>query len=187
MPQLETWYRVSTHMSPKSIRSIELGHKCTRTRYLVLSCYAYEPQRYQVSGWPPHVAQLTKDKPFSYGRMLRLDCEDPESENLVLLAECSKGVRKMWVLKNLLVKESCGPESFRLEIAFTNNLITTLHPYIQGHVSLKERSPSPKKVAPKKPSVHSRPAKKKKTKLLESESESSSSTNDEEMRTTPGA
>ena len=89
--------------------------------------------------------KLTKDRPFTYDWILRLDCEDPASSNLLLLVECSKGVRKMWVLKNLLVKESCGPESFRLEIAFTNNLITTLHPYIQGHVSLKERSPSPKK------------------------------------------
>ena len=38
--------------------------------------------------------QLTKDRPFSYGRILQLDYEDPYSENLV---ECSKGVQKMWV------------------------------------------------------------------------------------------
>ena len=93
----------------------------------------------------------------------------------------------MWVSENLLVKDSCGSESFRLEIVFTNNLITTLWPYIQGHVSLRDRSPSPKKVAPKKAHVHSRPTKKKKMKLSESESESSSSVNDEEARTTPGA
>ena len=70
--------------------------------------------------------QLTKDRPFSYGRILRLDYEDPDSENLVLLVECSKGVRKIWVSENVLVKDSCGPESFRLEIAFTNNLSTIL-------------------------------------------------------------
>ena len=92
----------------------------------------------------------------------------------------------MWVSENLLVKDSCGSESFRLEIVFTNNLITTLRPYIQGHVSLKERSPSPKKLAPKKVSVHSQPTKRKKTKLSELESESSSSTDDKEARTTPG-
>ena len=79
----------------------------------------------------------------------------------------------MWVSEDLLVKDSCGHESFRKEIAFTSNLITSLRPYIQGHVSLKERSPSPKKIAPKNSSVHSRPSKKKKTKLSESESESS--------------
>ena len=68
----------------------------------------------------------------------------------------------------------------------SNNLITTLWPYIHDHVSLKERSPSPKKEAPKKVPVHSRQAKKKKTKLLESESKSSSSTDEEEARITPG-
>ena len=78
--------------------------------------------------------QLIKDRPFSYGRILRLDYEDPDSENLVLLVECSKGVRKMWVSEDYLVKDSCGPESFRQEVAFTNNLITSLRPYIQGHV-----------------------------------------------------
>ena len=52
----------------------------------------------------------------------------------------------MWVSEDLLVKDSCGPESFRQEVAFTNNLITSLRPYIQGHVSFKDRSPSPKKV-----------------------------------------
>ena len=130
--------------------------------------------------------QLIKERPFSYGRILRLDYEDPDSENLVLLVECSKGVRKMWVSEDYLVKDSCGPESFRQEVAFTNNLITSLRPYIQGHVSFKERSPSPKKVATKK-GPQSKPQKKKKSKLSESESESSSSTDDEETRTTPGA
>ena len=130
--------------------------------------------------------QLTKDRPFSYGRILRLDYEDPDFENLVLLVECSKGVRKMWVSEDLLVKDSCGPKSFQQEIAITNNLITSLRPYIQGHVSLKDRLPSPKKVATKR-NVHSRPTKKKKRKLSDSESESSSSTDDEETRTTPGA
>ena len=33
--------------------------------------------------------QLTKDRPFNYGRILRLDYEDLDSENLVLLVECS--------------------------------------------------------------------------------------------------
>ena len=89
--------------------------------------------------------QLTKDKPFSYGRILRLDYEDPDSENLVLLVECSKGVRKMWVSEDLLVKDSCGPESFKQEIAFTNNLIKSLRPYIQDHISFKHRSPSQNK------------------------------------------
>ena len=32
--------------------------------------------------------QLIKDRPFSYGRILRLNYEDPDSENLVLLVEC---------------------------------------------------------------------------------------------------
>ena len=92
----------------------------------------------------------------------------------------------MWVCEDLLLKDSGRPESLRLEIVLSNKLITTLRPYIQGHVSLKERSPSPKKLAPKKVSVHSQPTKRKKTKLSELESESSSSTDDKEARTTPG-
>ena len=90
----------------------------------------------------------------------------------------------MWVSEDYLVKDSCGPESFRQEVAFTNNLITSLRPYIQGHVSFKERSPSPEKVATKK-RAQSKPQ--KKSKLSEFESESSSSTDEEERRTTPGA
>ena len=39
--------------------------------------------------------QLMKESPFSYGCILRLDYEDPDSENLVLLVECSKLVQKM--------------------------------------------------------------------------------------------
>ena len=54
--------------------------------------------------------QLAKDRPFNYDWILRLDYEDPDSENLLLLVECSKGVRKMWVCEDLLVKDSCGPE-----------------------------------------------------------------------------
>ena len=61
----------------------------------------------------------------------------------------------------------------------------TLQPYIQGHVTLREPSPSPVKATPKKGSTHSRPPKKKVTKMLESSS--SRSTDDEAGRTTPGA
>ena len=129
--------------------------------------------------------QLGKDRPFSYGRILRLDYEDPDSLNLILLVVCSKGVRKIFVSEDLLVKDSCGPESFRSAIEESDNLITTLRPYIQGHISLKDRSPSPIKVAPKKMPMHSRPPKKKVSKL--SESSSSSSTDDEDTRSTPGA
>ena len=66
----------------------------------------------------------------------------------------------MFLFEALLVKDSCGLESFTLTIRKSNNLITTLHPYIRGRPSLKEPSPSPIKVAPKKIPMHSRPAKK---------------------------
>ena len=49
-----------------------------------------------------------------------------------------------------LVKESCGPESFKVAIETSKNLITTLRLYIQGHMTLREPSPSPVKVAPRK-------------------------------------
>ena len=74
--------------------------------------------------------KLNKDWPFSYGQIFRLYYEDADSENLVLLLEWSKGVRKMWVCEDLLVKDSCRPESFRLEIVLSNNLITTLRLYV---------------------------------------------------------
>ena len=50
----------------------------------------------------------------------------------------------MFVCEYLLVKDSCDPESFRLAIEQFDNLITTLQPYIQGHVILKECSLSDK-------------------------------------------
>ena len=128
--------------------------------------------------------QLVSDCPFSYGRVLRLDYEDPNSLNLILLVECSKGVRKMYVSEDQLVKDSSGPESFKVAIETSNNLITTLRLYIQGHVTLREPSPSLVKVAPRKVANQSRHVKKKVTKM--SEFESSSSTNDEEMRATLG-
>ena len=88
--------------------------------------------------------QLAKDRPFRYGRLLHLDYEDPNSTTLILLVDCLKGVRKMYVSEDRLVKESRGPESFKFAIETTDNLITTLQPYIQGHVNLREASPSPK-------------------------------------------
>ena len=76
-------------------------------------------------------------------------------------------------------------KSFKVAIETSNNLIPTLHPYIQGHISLREASSSSVKVAPKKVAIPSRPTKKKVTKM--SESKSLISTNDEETRPTLGA
>ena len=89
--------------------------------------------------------QLEKERPFGYGCILRLDYGDPDSQNLILLVDCSKGVRKMFMSEDRLVKDLCGPKSFKVAIETTTNMITTLRPYIQGHVSLKEASPSPVK------------------------------------------
>ena len=82
--------------------------------------------------------QLANDQPFSYDHILQLDYEDHDSQNLILLVDCLKGVQKMYLSKDFLLKDSCGPKSFRLAIEQSNNLITTLRPYIQGHVSLKD-------------------------------------------------
>ena len=88
----------------------------------------------------------------------------------------------MYVSEDRLVKESCGLESFKFVIETTDNLITTLRPYIQGHVNLREASPSPQKPAPKKVSGQSRQARKNVTKM--SESEDSRTTDEEDS---PGA
>ena len=53
--------------------------------------------------------QLAKDRPLSYRRLLHFDYEDPDSNTLILLVDCSKGVRKMYVSEDRFVKESCGP------------------------------------------------------------------------------
>ena len=90
----------------------------------------------------------------------------------------------MFLSEDRLVKESCGPESFKLALETSQNLIITLRPYIQGHITLRDASPSPVKAPKKASKVQSRPAKKKMTKM--SDSESSSSTEDEETRATPG-
>ena len=128
--------------------------------------------------------KLDKGRPFMYGCILRLHYEDSNSLNLIVMVDCSKGVRKMVLLENCLVKESCGPESFKLALETSQNLITTLRPYIQGHNTLRDASPSLVK-APKNVSVQSRSGKEKMTKMLESEL--SSSTEDEETRAMRGA
>ena len=51
--------------------------------------------------------ELAKDRPLSYVRLLHLDYEDLDSNNLTLLVDCSKGVRKMYVSDDRLVKDSC--------------------------------------------------------------------------------
>ena len=60
--------------------------------------------------------QLAKERPFFYGRILRLDYEDPDSQKLILLIETSMGVRKMFVSEERLVKEACGHEAFKISI-----------------------------------------------------------------------
>ena len=91
----------------------------------------------------------------------------------------------MYVSEYRLVKESCGPESFKFAIETIDNLITILRPYIQGHVNLREASPSQQKSAPKKTVNQSRSARKKVTNM--SELENSNSTDEEDNRSTPGA
>ena len=40
---------------------------------------------------------LAQDRPFNYGKNLRLDYKDAYSNNLIVLVGCTKGVRKMIV------------------------------------------------------------------------------------------
>ena len=84
-----------------------------------------------------------------YGRILHFDYEDMDSENMHVMIDCSRGVRKVLLSEDRLVKESCGHGSFRKYLESSQNLIVTFRPYIQGHVTLREPSPSPVK-APQK-------------------------------------
>ena len=86
---------------------------------------------------------LAQDRPFNYGKNLRLDYKDAYSNNLIVLVGCTKGVRKMIVSEDYLLKDSCRPECFRNVVETSTNLITTLRPYIEGHVTLKQASLSP--------------------------------------------
>ena len=128
---------------------------------------------------------LEKDTPFMYGRILRFDYEDSDSLNILVMIDCSKGVRKVYLSEDRLVKKCCGPESFKLDLESSQNLIVTLRPYIQGHITLRDASPSPVKAPKKVSKVQSRLGKKKMTKM--SDSESSSSRDDEETQVMPGA
>ena len=71
----------------------------------------------------------------------------------------------MFISEGRVVKESCGPESFKLALETSQNLIITLRPYIQGHITLRDASLSPVKAPKKFCKVQSRPRKKKMTKL----------------------
>ena len=93
--------------------------------------------------------ELERQTPFMYGRILRLDYEDVDSVNLLAMIYSSKGVRKVFLSEDRLVKKCCGPETFKIDLEDSLNLIVTLRPYIQGHKSLRDGSPSPAK-GPKK-------------------------------------
>ena len=129
--------------------------------------------------------QLDKETPFMYGRILRFDYEDEDSTNILVMIDCARGVRKVYLSEDLLLKESCGPESFRKDLQSSQNLIVTLRPYIQGHMSPREPSLSPVKVTKKRTKVQSKPAKRKPTKM--SDSNSSSESEDDDIKGTPGA
>ena len=45
-----------------------------------------------------------------YGRVLRLDYEDVDSVNLLAMIDYSKGVRKVFLSEDRLVKRCCGRE-----------------------------------------------------------------------------
>ena len=129
--------------------------------------------------------QLEKDTTFMYGRILRLDYEDSDSVNILVMIDCSKGVRKVYLSENRLVNKSCGVEYFKLHLESSQILIVTLRPYIQGHISLGNSSPSPVKAPKKVSKVQSRLGKRNISKMLDSDS--SSSAEDEETRATSGA
>ena len=73
--------------------------------------------------------------------------------------------------------------SIDLEVSL--NLIVTLRPYIQGHKSLRDGSPSPAKAPRKVSKAQSKPGKRKISQM--SDSDSSRCARDEETRATPGA
>ena len=128
--------------------------------------------------------QLQKDTTFMYGRILRFDYEDEDSTNIVVMIDCAKGVHKVVLSEDRLVKESRGPESFQKNLESSQNLIVSLRPYIEGHLTVRVPSPSLVKAQNKIAKVQSRPAKKKTSKMLDFDS--SSSTEDEDTKGTPG-
>ena len=126
---------------------------------------------------------LKKDTTFMFGRILRLDYEDSDSVNILVMIDYSEGVRKVYLSEDRLVNKSCGLESFKLDLDSSQHLIVTLRPYIQGHKSLRDALPSPVKTPHKVSKVQLRPGKRKITKMLDSDS--SCSVEDEETRATP--
>ena len=51
-----------------------------------------------------------------YGCILRLDYEDPDSLNFIVMVDYSKGVHKMFLFEDRIIKDSCGPEYFKLSL-----------------------------------------------------------------------
>ena len=62
--------------------------------------------------------QLAKDRPFSYGRLLHLDYEDPDSNMLILLVDCSRGFERCMFGKISWSKSRVGlnPSSLQLKL-----------------------------------------------------------------------
>ena len=74
--------------------------------------------------------KLERDTTFMYGHILGLDYEVSDSVNLLPMIYYSKGVHKVYLSKDCLVKKSCGSETFKIDLENSLNLFVTLRPYI---------------------------------------------------------
>ena len=82
-------------------------------------------------------SQLEKEPSFMYGRILHFDYEDMDSESILVMIDCARGVRKVFLSEDRLVKESCGPESFRKDLESSQNLwLTTIGLLENSHMSI---------------------------------------------------
>ena len=72
---------------------------------------------------------------FSYGKILRVDYEDEESDALKVAVETSKGSRELLLSEKNLVVSHCQPVELRHILSEGDNMIITLEPFIGGRVT----------------------------------------------------
>ena len=71
---------------------------------------------------------------FSYGKMLKVDYKDKNSQAYIVQVETSKGRRDLLLFKNMLVIDSCQLVQLWHVLKENENIIIALQPFIASHV-----------------------------------------------------
>ena len=78
---------------------------------------------------------VSRGQVFSYGKLLKVDYMDEDSDSFKVVVETSKGTRELLLSEPNLVISGCQPVELRHVLSESDNMILTLEPFIGGRVS----------------------------------------------------